>query len=57
MIVADSVTHIVQHLQHQALNAISVAKVCNQKFTTYLYNLCPESRFYTDRFYIHCKHK
>ncbi|XP_048356544.1 LOW QUALITY PROTEIN: WASH complex subunit 4 [Sphaerodactylus townsendi] len=26
MIVADSVTHIVQHLQHQALNAISVAK-------------------------------
>uniref|UniRef100_A0A8C0IY58 WASH complex subunit 4 n=1 Tax=Chelonoidis abingdonii TaxID=106734 RepID=A0A8C0IY58_CHEAB len=26
MVVADSVTHITQHLQHQALNSISVAK-------------------------------
>ncbi|XP_034984556.2 WASH complex subunit 4 isoform X1 [Zootoca vivipara] len=26
MIVADSVTHIIQHLQHQALNAIAIAK-------------------------------
>lgn len=27
MVVADSVSHITQHLQHQALNSISVAKV------------------------------
>ncbi|KAH0616974.1 hypothetical protein JD844_028502, partial [Phrynosoma platyrhinos] len=26
MIVADSITHIIQHLQHQALNAIAIAK-------------------------------
>lgn len=29
MVVADSVTHISQHLQYQALHSISVAKVCN----------------------------
>jgi hypothetical protein len=28
MVVADSVSHITQHLQHQALSSISVAKVC-----------------------------
>lgn len=27
-VVADSVSHITQHLQHQALHAIAVAKVC-----------------------------
>lgn len=43
MIVADSVTHIVQHLQHQALNAISVAKVCNQEFEILFYSILIDS--------------
>lgn len=32
---ADSVTHITQHLQYQALHSISVAKVCNPSSNNY----------------------